>query len=51
MCGTKAKECDVTNYLQAYFQDISQTSLLSAAEECALAEEISQGDRDARGRM
>ncbi len=51
MCGTKAKECDVTNYLKAYFQDISQTDLLSAEEECALAEAIARGDRDARGRM
>jgi RNA polymerase primary sigma factor len=51
MCGTKAKECDLTNYLQSYFRDISQTTLLSAAEECSLAEAIANGDRDARGRM
>ena len=51
MCGTKAKECDVTNYLQTYFQDINQTTLLSATEECELAEAIARGDRDARGRM
>jgi RNA polymerase primary sigma factor len=48
---TSAKECDVPNQLQAYYRDINQISLLSAAEERDLADAIARGDRDARGRM
>jgi RNA polymerase primary sigma factor len=51
MSGTVAKECVVPNDLQAYFQNISQTSLLTSAEERVLAEGIARGDRDARSRM
>lgn len=51
MHGTRAREPEVTNYLQSYFQNISRTDLLSAAEECDLAAAIDRGDRDARARM
>ena len=37
--------------LQIYLKEIRDESLLTAAEECALAEAIAQGDKDARGRM
>jgi RNA polymerase primary sigma factor len=51
MNGTVAKECVVPNELQTYFQNISQTSLLSSQEERSLAEAIAGGDREARSRM
>src|SRR5689334_5271355 len=51
MTGTKAKECGVSNYLQTYFRDINDVSLLSAAEERDLAEVIARGDSEARSRM
>ena len=51
MYGTEARECDVPQQLQGYFRDISQVSLLSAAEEQSSAEAIARGDRDARSRM
>jgi RNA polymerase primary sigma factor len=37
--------------LQIYLREIKDGSLLTAAEECALAEAISHGDEDARSRM
>src|SRR5262245_38185519 len=51
MSRTIAKECVIPNDLQTYFQNISQTSLLSSAEERALAQAIADGDRDARAHM
>src|SRR5690242_9617919 len=36
---------------QIYFREIQDGPLLTAAEECALAEAIRQGDDDARSRM
>jgi len=51
MNDTNAKGYGVPNDLQAYFRDINQVSLLSAAEERDLAEAIARGDRDAWGRM
>ncbi len=37
--------------LQVYLKEIRDESLLSAAEECSLAEAIARGDKDARSRM
>jgi RNA polymerase primary sigma factor len=37
--------------LQVYLKEIRDESLLTAAEECALAEAIAHGDKDARSRM
>jgi RNA polymerase primary sigma factor len=37
--------------LQVYLREIKHESLLTAAEECALAEAIARGDKDARARM
>jgi RNA polymerase primary sigma factor len=37
--------------LQVYLKEIKQESLLTAAEECFLAEAIARGDKDARIRM
>jgi RNA polymerase primary sigma factor len=51
MYGTEARECGVSNYLQTYFRDINESSLLSAADECELAEAIAQGDLEAKQRM
>jgi RNA polymerase primary sigma factor len=51
MYCTSARECGVPQQLQGYYRDISQVSLLSAAEEKELAEAISRGDRDARSRL
>ena len=45
MYCTTARECGVPQQLQGYYRDISQVSLLSAAEEKELAEAISRGDR------
>ena len=49
--------CTGANYaghascLQVYFREVKDESLLTAAEECALAEAIAEGDDDARSRM
>jgi RNA polymerase primary sigma factor len=51
MYGTQAKECGVSSYLQTYFRDINDVSLLSAVEERELAEGIARGDAEARRRM
>ena len=37
--------------LQVYLKEIRDEALLTAAEECALAEAIARGDKDARSRM
>jgi RNA polymerase primary sigma factor len=37
--------------LQVYLKEIKDESLLTAAEECSLAEAIARGDKDARTRM
>jgi RNA polymerase primary sigma factor len=39
------------NCLQIYLREIRDEALLTAAEECALAEAIARGDDDARSRM
>jgi RNA polymerase primary sigma factor len=51
MSGIRAKNGGVANPLQIYFREIKEESLLTAAEECALAEAIARGDCDARTRM
>jgi RNA polymerase primary sigma factor len=40
-----------TNSLQVYLKEIREESLLSAVEECELADAIARGDKDARTRM
>jgi RNA polymerase primary sigma factor len=51
MSGTGAKDCGVSNSLQQYLREIKDDALLTAAEECTLAEAIARGDREARSRM
>jgi RNA polymerase primary sigma factor len=51
MSDTRMKSGDVPNSLQTYLREIKDESLLTAAEECSLAEEIASGDLDARTRM
>jgi RNA polymerase primary sigma factor len=51
MNWTVVKNAEVSNSLQGYLREINDQSLLSAAEECALATAIATGDRDARTRM
>jgi RNA polymerase primary sigma factor len=51
MSDTRTKDNDVPNSLQLYLREIKDESLLTAAEECALAEAITRGDGDARARM
>jgi RNA polymerase primary sigma factor len=46
-----AKDCDVPHALNLYLREIKDGPLLTASEECALAEAIAKGDRDARARM
>ena len=41
----------VTHPLQVYLKEIKDESLLTAAEECSLAEAIARGDKNARTRM
>jgi len=50
---THAREnvAGVLNCLQIYMREIKDESLLTASEECALADAIARGDRDARTRM
>ena len=43
-----AKDCGVPTILQLYLQEIKDDSLLTAAEECSLAEAIARGDGEAR---
>ena len=51
MSCTRAKECVAATSLQMYLQEIKDDALLSASEECELAEAIARGDSDARTRM
>ncbi|MGP0067837.1 MAG: RNA polymerase sigma factor RpoD/SigA [Isosphaeraceae bacterium] len=51
MSCIQAKECGVPTSLQLYLMEIKDDALLSATEECDLAEAIARGDRDARTRM
>ncbi len=51
MSCTRAKECVAATTLQMYLQEIKDDALLSASEECELAEAIARGDSDARSRM
>jgi RNA polymerase primary sigma factor len=50
MIRTDSKSQDVAG-VDTYLRQIRDDSLLSAAEECALAEAIALGDQDARARM
>jgi RNA polymerase primary sigma factor len=50
MCS-EAKDCNAFQALNIYLREIQEDSLLSAAEERALAEAIAGGDHDARARM
>jgi RNA polymerase primary sigma factor len=45
------KNTSAANSLQVYLKEIREESLLSAAEECELADAIARGDKDARTRM
>lgn len=51
MNHARGKNAGMLNSLQGYLREIKDESLLSAAEECALADAIARGDRDARTRM
>jgi RNA polymerase primary sigma factor len=51
MSDTRMKTSDMPNSLQSYLREIKDESLLTAAEECSLAEAIARGDLDARTRM
>jgi RNA polymerase primary sigma factor len=51
MNHARGKIAGESNCLQVYLRDIKDETLLSAAEECALAEAIARGDRNARTRM
>jgi RNA polymerase primary sigma factor len=51
MRGTRTRKAGSGNSIRPYFHDIKDESLLTASEECALAEAIAQGDSEARPRM
>lgn len=51
MSCTRSKNDCVGNSLQLYLREIKDESLLTAEEECTLAEAIARGDSDARTRM
>ena len=51
MSCIQAKECGVPTSLQLYLMEIKDDALLTAAEECELADAIDRGDREARTRM
>jgi len=51
MSCIQAKECGVPTSLQLYLMEIKDDALLTAAEECELADAIARGDREARTRM
>ena len=51
MTCAQAKDCGDPTSMNAYLREIREDSLLSAVEECSLAEAIAAGDRDARTRM
>jgi len=48
---TRANAAGHSNSLQVYLREIRDEALLTAEEECALAEAIARGDDDARSRM
>ena len=47
----RVKNPSAANSLQVYLKEIREESLLTAAEECELADAIARGDKDARTRM
>lgn len=47
----RVKKIGAANSLQVYLKEIREESLLSAVEECELADAIATGDKDARTRM
>ncbi len=47
----RGKNAGMPDSLQVYLREIKDEGLLTAAEECALADAIARGDRDARTRM
>jgi RNA polymerase primary sigma factor len=51
MSCTQAKDCSVATTLQLYLREIKDDALLTATEECTLAQAIASGDREARTRM
>jgi len=51
MSCTRANYAGHANSFQTYLREIRDEVLLTAAEECALAEAIARGDGDARSRM
>jgi len=51
MNDARGKNAGMPNSLSVYLREIKDESLLTAAEECALADAIARGDRDARTRM
>jgi RNA polymerase primary sigma factor len=51
MSCIRAKDCGAPTSLQLYLREIKDDALLTAGEECTLAEAIARGDRDARCRM
>jgi RNA polymerase primary sigma factor len=51
MNHAREKTAGPLNCLQMYMEEINEESLLTAAEESALADAIARGDRDARTRM
>jgi RNA polymerase primary sigma factor len=51
MSCIRAKECGVPTGLQVYLMEIKDDVLLTATEECELADAIARGDSEARTRM
>ena len=51
MSYSRMRNDSLADSLQTYLKEIRDESLLTAAEECTLAEAIARGDKDARGRM
>src|SRR5687768_7022642 len=51
MTRTQTRPSDPANVLSTYFRQIKDDTLLTAAEEQALARSIAAGDRDARARL
>ena len=51
MNGSRLQNNSSADSLQVYLKEIRDESLLTAAEECTLAEAIARGDKDARSRM
>ena len=51
MSCIRAKDCGVPTILQVYLREIKVDALLTATEECELAEAIARGDGAARTRM